>query len=215
MEAYTRTSLPAYNLNVSSPEGDDNNRGSDAVILSLSDVAALVQTLEVILPRFQDNPLNVSPELVQKDFEYYISKGISEVGTVNIIPPVTTCCGQLKKVGQKVCNVFRSRFKPAVAVMYELKCSKCNTVYKCSTYKKKSIELYYSDVLEQEYFASTCDSVFSMELLRKVDIDLYRKSASFEGIAYAYNDEHLGDKGKLWDATKYRVYFIRQTGRRA
>ena len=25
MEAYTRTSLPAYNLNVSSPEGDDND----------------------------------------------------------------------------------------------------------------------------------------------------------------------------------------------
>lgn len=66
----------------------------------------------------------------------------------------------LRKSGQKVCIVYRSRFRSVVRVMHELKCSKCNTLYKCNTSKRKGLELYYNDVLEQEYFMSTCDSVF-------------------------------------------------------
>ncbi|XP_076101176.1 uncharacterized protein LOC143070960 [Mytilus galloprovincialis] len=78
--------------------------------------------------------------------------------------------------------------------MHEIKCNKCNTLYKCSTYKVKGKELYYKDALTLDYFMSTCDTVFSKEFLNIVDIDLYRKAASFESIAYAYNDEFLGCK---------------------
>lgn len=152
-----------FNLNIKEQNSSE---------LSIADVARLVQTLETLLPRFGDNPADINRDSVEKDLQNYISKGISEIGTVNIIPPLTTCCGSLRKSGQKTCIVYRSRFRPVVGVMYELKCSKCNTVYKCSTYKRKGLELYYNDVLEQEYFMSTCDSVFSMEFMRRIDIDM-------------------------------------------
>lgn len=117
-----------FNLNIKEQNSNE---------LSTADVARLVQTLESLLPRFDDNPADINRDSAEKDLQNYISKGISEIGTVNIIPPITTCCGSLRKSGQKVCIVYRSRFRPVVGVMYELKCSKCNTLYKCSTYKKR------------------------------------------------------------------------------
>lgn len=101
-----------FNLNIKEQNSSE---------LSIADVARLVQILETLLPRFGDNPADINRDSVEKDLQNYISKGISEIGTVNIIP---------------------------------------------------RLELYYNDVLEQEYFMSTCDSVFSMEFMRRIDIDM-------------------------------------------
>lgn len=56
--------------------------------LSTADVARLVQTMESILPRFDDNPADINRDSAEKKLQNYISKGISEIGTVNIIPPL-------------------------------------------------------------------------------------------------------------------------------
>lgn len=56
--------------------------------LSTADVARLVQTMESILPRFDDNPADINRDSAEKNLQNYISKGISEIGTVNIIPPL-------------------------------------------------------------------------------------------------------------------------------
>uniref|UniRef100_A0A8W8MW69 Uncharacterized protein n=1 Tax=Magallana gigas TaxID=29159 RepID=A0A8W8MW69_MAGGI len=103
------------------------------------------------------------------------------------------------EIGQKACIVYRSRFRPVVGVMYKLKCSKCNTVYKCNTYKRKGLELYYNDTIEQEYFMSTCDSVFSMAFMRRIDIDM-----STSGILGFLQSHHTVDSSILMDKAYIR-----------
>lgn len=136
---------------------------------SVTEIAGLIQTLETILPRFQDNISDASSESAEEECSNYIKGGICKVGVVNIFPPITKCCGILKTVSSKACTVYRSRFKPVTGFMHEIK---CNTLYKCSTYKVKGQELYRKDALTLDYFMSTCDTFFSKEFLNIVDIDL-------------------------------------------
>lgn len=145
---------------------------SSTTSITTEETCTLVQKVETLLPRFGDDAKSTNAESVELECEIYMRKGATEIGIVNILPPVKQCCGTLKNAGSKVCTVYRWRFKPVIGMMHELKCCKCKTLYRCSTFKKGNQEFYYNNVLTLEYFMSTCDTVFSTDFLNRVDTEL-------------------------------------------
>ena len=109
-----------------------------------SQISVLVQTSEELIPKYGDDPCGITKMLLEEECAKYIGKGVFDIGIVNIIPPIKTCCGPLKNTSAKVCTLFRKYAKPVVGIMHDMKCMKCNTVYRTSTYKKtKQTEVYY------------------------------------------------------------------------
>lgn len=139
---------------------------------SCIEISSLVQTLEKILPRFGDEPMKISKQIVEAECKKYLEMGKLDIGIINVMPPVTSCCGSLKNNAQKFSTVYRYQEKPTVGVVHELKCTKCQTVYKACSYKQHGTEWYYENVLELPYFQSSGDTIFDRILLESIDIDM-------------------------------------------
>lgn len=141
--------------------------------ITVQEMSVLLQTLENLMPMYGDNPCQITTSKVEDECTKYMEQGCMDIGSVNIIPPITKCCGQLKNFSTKACTLYRVKDKPVIACMHDMKCMKCKTVYKTSTYKRDGKdEIYYDNVLTLPYFMSTIDTVFSSEFMSAVDADM-------------------------------------------
>ena len=150
------------------------NRFSEGQNYSTDQVALAVQKFDSVLPRYNDNPTDISDNVVEEMVERYILKDSQrEVGVRNIFPPVQKCCDRdldMRSVSR--CIVFE-RCKGALqGQLFDGKCNACNKLYTANTIKNGEIEIHYKDVLDLPYFVSSRETVFDTDFLNFVDREM-------------------------------------------
>ena len=137
------------------------------------EIGQVVDKMETVLPMYGDIPTDISEEYTKELVINYLEENkLKHVSYKNLFPPVEYCCNK-KLVWSPCCKcIVFERLDAVAGQVYNGFCTECSSTYSLNSYKRGDSDVYYEDVLDHKYFASSRETVFEKDFLYSIDRDM-------------------------------------------